>query len=110
MTRSEWLAALRPGTPVALKTPIKTYAGVAERIEEGRVWVLVEFGDALTFATWMDPITGANAHTGSAIYPVAAETPKEALQGAGNGDPLPTHCLAVKIDSRRDPNRLNGIS
>lgn len=110
MTRAEWLAALRPGDPVVLKTPVRTYAGVAELIEEGRVWVVVEFRDRLIFSTWVDPKTGANSHTGSAIYPVAAETAQEAPQGAGNGDPLPTHCLAVKIDSRRDGNRLNGIS
>lgn len=67
MTRAEWLAALRPGAPVALKTPIKTYAGVAELIEEGRVWVVVEFRDRLIFSTWVDPKTGANSHTGAAI-------------------------------------------
>lgn len=109
MTRAEWLATLATGSPVSLRTPIKTYSGTVERIEAERVWVIVAFGDALIFATWVDRTSGANSSAGAAIFPPSDETANEALQGDGNRDPLPNHSRTSKIDSRPVVGRLNGI-
>lgn len=64
MTRTEWLASLRVGDRVRLVTPCGIHGATVESFRDGRLWVLWALGHACDLgysATWVDPLTGANA-------------------------------------------------
>ena len=83
--RAEWLANLAIGDPVVLRTQLRTYRGFADRRDGHRLWVIFALREHSESATWVDPITGANAHTGTSIYPIDDEQFKEVLQGCDGG-------------------------
>lgn len=109
MTRAEWLSTLRHGDPVVLRTQLRAYRGFADRRDGRRLWVIFALREHSESATWVDPITGANAHTGTAIYPIDDERFQETLQCVETSCPLPNHHPARKIDSRPVVGGSTGI-
>lgn len=67
MSRVDWLASLRPYTPVRLITPCGAHEAMIEELKDGRLWLMWALGYGGQFghsSTWVNPRTRARIKPG----------------------------------------------
>lgn len=67
--REEWLSTLKIGSRVVVKTQIKSYDGVVEHIEDGKIWVIYPIGQYGSGAINVSLDTGTNRQSRISIFP-----------------------------------------
>lgn len=67
--RKEWLSTLRVDSRVVVKTQIKSYDGVVEHIEDGKIWVIYPIGQYGSGAINLNLDTGENRQARISIFP-----------------------------------------
>lgn len=68
-TGKEWLSALKVGSRVVVKTQIRSYNGIVECIEDGKIWVIYSLGQHASGAISVNLDTGRNDKLRMSIFP-----------------------------------------
>lgn len=69
VTRKEWLSTLQVNSRVVVKTQIKSYDGVVEHIEDGKIWVICPIGRYGSSVINVNLSTGENRKARISIFP-----------------------------------------
>jgi hypothetical protein len=67
--RQEWLSTLQVNSRVVVKTQIKSYDGVVERIEDDKIWVIYPIGRYGSDVINVNLSTGENRKARISIFP-----------------------------------------
>lgn len=67
--RQEWLSTLQVSSRVVVKTQIKSYDGVVERIEDDKIWVIYPIGRYGSGVINVNLSTGENRKARISILP-----------------------------------------
>lgn len=67
--RQEWLSTLRVNSRVVVKTQIKSYDGVIERIDDDKIWVMCPIGQYGSSVINVNSNTGENCKARMSIFP-----------------------------------------
>lgn len=67
--RQEWLSTLQVSSRVVVKTQIKSYDGVVERIEDDKIWVIYPIGRYGSDVINVNLSTGENRKARISIFP-----------------------------------------
>lgn len=67
--RQEWLSTLQVNSRVVVKTQIKSYDGVVERIEDDKIWVIYPIGRYGSGVINVNLSTGENRKARISIFP-----------------------------------------
>lgn len=67
--RQEWLSTLQVGSRVVVKTQIKSYDGVVERIDDNKIWVIYSISQYSSGTVNVSLNTGENRQARVSIFP-----------------------------------------